>query len=72
MNSMWSARTPTPTELHVGNKSSLQLSWPQVNMQATPDKATATSGCKHPQRQQTISNISNMSLDETACVLEIS
>jgi hypothetical protein len=38
-------------------------------MQATSGKVTATTGCKHPQHQQTISN---MSLDETACVLETS
>jgi hypothetical protein len=63
---------PIPTELHVDNKSSLQLPWPQVNMQATPGKATTTSGCKHPQLQQTISNISNMNTVETTCVLETS
>jgi hypothetical protein len=38
-------------------------------MQATPDKATTTSGCKHLQLQQTISN---MSLDKTAYTPEIS
>jgi hypothetical protein len=58
-----------PIELHVGNKSSLQLPRPQVNMQATPGKATTTSRCKHPQLQQTISN---MNLVETACELETS
>jgi hypothetical protein len=41
-------------------------------MQATPGKVTTTSGCKHLQHQQTISSISNMSLDETACVPETS
>jgi hypothetical protein len=60
---------PTPTELHVGNKSSLQLPRPQVNTQATPDKATTTSGCKH---RHPLSNIINMSLDEATCALETS
>jgi hypothetical protein len=73
MNSVWSATTPTPTELHVSNKSSLQLPRPQVNTQvntqATPDKATTTLRCKHPQLQQTISKLS---LVETACVPETS
>jgi hypothetical protein len=32
----------------VGNKNSLQLTQPQVNMQATPGKATTTLGRKHP------------------------
>jgi hypothetical protein len=41
-------------------------------MQATPGKVTATSRCKHPQLQQTISNISNMSLGETAYMPETS
>jgi hypothetical protein len=45
---------------------------PQDNTQATPDKATTMSGCKHQHLQQTISNISNMSLDEAACTLETS
>jgi hypothetical protein len=72
MNSVWSARTPTPTELHIGNKSSLQLPRPQVNTQATPDKAMTTSGCKHLQPHRPISNISNMSLNEAACAPETS
>jgi hypothetical protein len=36
------------------------------------NKATTTLGCKHLQLQQTISNISNMNLVETACVPETS
>jgi hypothetical protein len=43
MNNAWSMRTPMPTELLIGNKSSLQLPWPQDNMQAT-----TTLGRKHP------------------------
>jgi hypothetical protein len=31
MNNAWSARAPTPPELLVGNKNSLQLPHPQVN-----------------------------------------
>jgi hypothetical protein len=38
----------TPTGLLVGNKNSLQPPQLQVNMQTTPDKATTTSGVKHP------------------------
>jgi hypothetical protein len=41
-------------------------------MQAMPGKETTTSGDKHPQLQQSINNISNISLDETACAPEIS
>jgi hypothetical protein len=37
------------------------------NMQAMPDKATTTSGCKHLQLHLPISHISNMSLVEAAC-----
>jgi hypothetical protein len=42
MNNARSARTPTPLELLVGNKNSLQLSQLQVNNQATPGKSTTT------------------------------
>jgi hypothetical protein len=47
MNNAWSTRTPTPTELLVSNKSSLQLPL-QVNMQAMPGKATTTFGMQAP------------------------
>jgi hypothetical protein len=72
MNNVWSARMPMPTELLIGNKSSLQLPRPEDNMQAMPGRETTTSGCKHPQHQQTTSTISNTSLDETTCALETS
>jgi hypothetical protein len=42
-------------------------------MQATPDKATTTSGCKHRQLKQILSHTSKvMNLVETTCVPEIS
>jgi hypothetical protein len=67
MNNAWSARTPTPTELLVGNKNSLQLLQPQVNTQPMLGKATTTSGRKHPQLQQTINS---MKVVQAACVPE--
>jgi hypothetical protein len=69
MNNAWSARTPTPAEPLVGNKNSLQLPKLQVNKQATPGKATTTSGRKHLQHQQTLSNTN---LVRTACAPETS
>jgi hypothetical protein len=60
---------PTPTELLVCNKNSLQLPQLQVNTQATLDKAMTTSGYKHPQLQQTTSS---MKFVQTACVPESS
>jgi hypothetical protein len=47
-NNAQNARMLTPTGLLVGNKNSLQPPQLQVNMQTTPDKATTTSGVKHP------------------------
>jgi hypothetical protein len=55
MNNVHNARMPTPTELLVGNKNSLQLPQLQVNTEKTPDKATTTSRDKCPQLQQTTS-----------------
>jgi hypothetical protein len=55
MHNARSARTPTPTGLLVGNKNSLQLLQPQVNMQLMLGKATTTSEDKCPQLQQTTS-----------------
>jgi hypothetical protein len=69
MKNTWSARTPMPTELLVDNKNSRQLPQLQVNTQATPGKATITSGCKHMQLRQTINN---MNLVQTTYVPETS
>jgi hypothetical protein len=68
-NNAWSARTPTPAELLVGNKNSLQLLQPQVSTQLMLGKATTTSENKHPQHQQTLSR---MNLVRAACVPETS
>jgi hypothetical protein len=48
MHNVRSMRMPTPTGLLVGNKNSLKLLQPQDNMQPMLDKATSTSGRKHP------------------------
>jgi hypothetical protein len=69
MNNTWSARTPTPAELLIGNKNSLQLLQPQVNTQLMLGKATTTSENKHLRHQQTLSS---MNLVRTACVPETS
>jgi hypothetical protein len=53
----------------VGNKKSLQLLQPQVNMQLMLGKATTTSGNRHPRHQQTLSNVN---LVRTTCVPETS
>jgi hypothetical protein len=58
-----------PTELLIDNKNSRQLPQLQVNTQATPGKATTTSGCEHLQLRQTINN---MNLVQTAYVPETS
>jgi hypothetical protein len=48
MNNARSAKTPTPLELSIGNKSLLLLSQQQVrnqvNNQSTPGKSTTTPG----------------------------
>jgi hypothetical protein len=62
-------KSPTPTGLLVGNKNSLQLLHPQVNMQLMLGKATTTSGNKRPQLQQITST---MKVVQAACVLETS
>jgi hypothetical protein len=68
-NNAWSVRTPTPAELLVSNKNSLQLLQPQINTQLMLGKATITSENKHPRHQQTLSS---MNLVPTARVLETS
>jgi hypothetical protein len=69
MNNVHNARTPTPTELLVGNKNSLELTQLQVNTRTTPDKVMTTSGDKRPQLQQTTST---MKVVPAACVPETS
>jgi hypothetical protein len=73
MNNARSARTPTPPELFIGNKNSLQLPQLQVNNQVNTQlmlgKATTMSDNKHPRHQQTLSSVN---LVQTACVPETS
>jgi hypothetical protein len=69
MHNTRSEKTPTPTGLLVGNKNSLQLLQPQVNMQLMLGKSTTTSGNKRPQLQQITST---MKVVQAACVLETS
>jgi hypothetical protein len=73
MNNARSVRTPTPPELFVGNKNSLQLSQLQVNKQSTLGKSTTTPGNKHPRHQPPLGHASRaMNLVRIACAPETS
>jgi hypothetical protein len=77
MDNARSARMPTPTELFVGKKNSLQLSQLQVNNQVsnylTRGKSTTPSGNKHPRHQLPLSHDNKkINLVQTVCTPDTS